>query len=321
MKGDSIVERGRRVLQLESEALAAIQRRLGDEFARAVELVAASKGRVIVCGVGKSGLVGRKIAATLTSTGTPATFLHPVDSVHGDLGIVGNNDVAILISKSGESDELLALLSHLKGFGVRSVALTGDIRSALAKHCDVVLDASVTEEACPHDLAPTTSTTAALALGDALAVALLQEKGFRREDFARLHPGGALGRALVTKVEEIMVREELPILRDGDTMREAIVMIAERRGIAIVVDARMRVDGVLTAGDLSRLVEHSEDLWSIPVRGVMTRSPKLASTGELASAVLYRMEQHGIMAMPVVNEGAELVGVVHLHDLMRARVG
>ena len=321
MKGDSIVERGRRVLQLESEALAAIQRRLGDEFARAVELVAASKGRVIVCGVGKSGLVGRKIAATLTSTGTPATFLHPVDSVHGDLGIVGNNDVAILISKSGESDELLALLSHLKGFGVRSVALTGDIRSALAKHCDVVLDASVTEEACPHDLAPTTSTTAALALGDALAVALLQEKGFRREDFARLHPGGALGRALVTKVEEIMLREELPILRDGDTMREAIVMIAERRGIAIVVDARMRVDGVLTAGDLSRLVEHSEDLWSVPVRSVMTRSPKLARTGELASAVLYRMEQHGIMAMPVVNEGAELVGVVHLHDLMRARVG
>jgi len=240
---------------------------------------------------------------------------------HGDLGIVGNNDVAILISKSGESDELLALLSHLKGFGVRSVALTGDIRSALAKHCDVVLDASVTEEACPHDLAPTTSTTAALALGDALAVALLQEKGFRREDFARLHPGGALGRALVTKVEEIMLREELPILRDGDTMREAIVMIAERRGIAIVVDARMRVDGVLTAGDLSRLVEHSEELWSVPVRGVMTRGPKLARTGELASAVLYRMEQHGIMAMPVVNEGAELVGVVHLHDLMRARVG
>jgi len=184
-----------------------------------------------------------------------------------------------------------------------------------------VLDASVSEEACPHDLAPTTSTTVALGLGDALAVALLQEKGFRREDFARLHPGGALGRALVTKVEEIMLREQLPILRDGDTMREAIVMIAERRGIAIVVDARTHVDGVLTAGDLSRLVEHSEDLWSVPVRGVMTRSPKFARTGELASAVLYRMEQHGIMAMPVVNEGEQLVGVVHLHDLMRARVG
>ena len=321
MKNDSIVERGRRVLQLESEALAAIARRLSDDFGRAVQLLEASEGRVIVCGVGKSGLVGRKIAATLTSTGTPATFLHPVDSVHGDLGIVGKNDVAILISKSGESDELLALLSHLKGFGVRTIALTGDIRSSLASHCDVVLDASVSEEACPHDLAPTTSTTAALALGDALAVALLQEKGFRREDFARLHPAGALGRALVTKVDEIMLRDQLPILRDGDTMREAIVMIAERRGIAIVVDARTHVDGVVTAGDLSRLVEHSEDFLSAPVRGVMTRNAKIARTGELGSAVLYRMEQHGIMAMPVVNEGGELVGVVHLHDLMRARVG
>jgi arabinose-5-phosphate isomerase len=319
MKEDSIVERGRRVLRLESEALAALQSRLGAEFARAVQLIASSKGRVIVCGVGKSGLVGRKIAATLTSTGTPATFLHPVDSVHGDLGIVGNQDVAILISKSGESAELFALLGYLKRFGVRTIAITGNVHSALASNCDVVLDATVGEEACPHDLAPTTSTTAALALGDALAVVLLQEKGFQREDFARLHPGGTLG--LVIKVEEIMLREQLPILRDGDTMREAIVMIAERRGIAIVVDARTHVDGVLTAGDLSRLVEHSDDLWSVPVRGVMTRSPKLARTGELASAVLYRMEHHGIMAMPVVNEGDQLVGVVHLHDLMRARVG
>lgn len=321
MTRGTIVERGRRVLRLESQALAVLESRLGDEFGHAVELVKSSNGRVIVCGVGKSGLIGRKIAATLTSTGTPATFLHPVDSVHGDLGIVGEHDVAILISKSGESDELLALLSHLKGFGVRTIAMTGDIHSALARHSDVVLDASVQEEACPHDLAPTTSTTAALALGDALAVALLQEKGFRREDFARLHPGGALGRALVTRVEEVMLRDQLPLLRDGDTMREAIVMIAERRGIAVVVDAHTHVEGVLTAGDLSRLIERSDDLWSIPVRGVMTRDPKLAHTGELASAVVYRMEQIGIMAMPVVNEREELVGVVHLHDLMRARVG
>jgi arabinose-5-phosphate isomerase len=321
MNKDAIVERGRRVLQLESAAITAIESRLGEEFARAVELVKSSKGRVIVCGVGKSGLVGRKIAATLTSTGTPATFLHPVDSVHGDLGIVGEDDIAILISKSGESDELLALVAHLKGFGVRIIALTGNVRSALARHADIVLDGSVDEEACPHDLAPTTSTTAALALGDALAVALLQEKGFRREDFARLHPGGALGRALVTRVDEIMLREQLPILRDGDTMREAIVMIAERRGIAVIVDAHMRVEGVLTAGDLSRLIERSDDIWSVPVRGVMTRDPKLARAGELASAVVYRMEQIGIMVMPVVNEDEELVGVVHLHDLMRARVG
>jgi arabinose-5-phosphate isomerase len=321
MTRGSIVERGRRVLRLESQALAALESRLGDEFGHAVELVKASRGRVIVCGVGKSGLIGRKIAATLTSTGTPATFLHPVDSVHGDLGIVGEHDVAILISKSGESDELLALLSHLKGFGVRTIAITGDIHSALARHSEVVLDASVQEEACPHDLAPTTSTTSALALGDALAVALLEEKGFRREDFARLHPGGALGRTLVVRVEEIMLRDQLPVLRDGDTMREAIVMIAERRGIAVVVDAHTHVEGVLTAGDVSRLIERSDDLWSIPVRGVMTRDPKLANTGELASAVVYRMEQIGIMAMPVVNEHEELVGVVHLHDLMRARVG
>jgi arabinose-5-phosphate isomerase len=320
MKDDDIVERGRRVLRLEQQALAAVEARLGQSFAHAVELVAASPGRVIVCGVGKSGLIGRKIAATLTSTGTPASFLHPVDSVHGDLGIVGKDDVAILISKSGESDELLGLLQHLKGFGVRSIAITGDMRSALARHADVALDAGVSEEACPHDLAPTTSTTAALAVGDALAVALLQEKGFRREDFARIHPGGALGRALVTKVEDVMLRDQLPILRDGDTMREAIVMIAERRGIAIVVNARTHVDGVLTAGDLSRLVERSEDFWTAPVRGVMTRQPKMARLGELASAVVYRMEQHGIMAMPVVNENDELVGVVHLHDLMRARV-
>lgn len=321
MKHDEIVGRGRRVLRLEKEALAALEGKLGDEFARAVELMHTCKGRLIVCGVGKSGLIGRKIAATLTSTGSPASFLHPVDSVHGDLGIVGKNDVAILISKSGESDELLALLAHLKGFGVRIIAITGDVRSALARHCDVVLDASVREEACPHDLAPTTSTTAALALGDALAVALLEEKGFRKEDFARIHPGGALGRRdLVTTVDQIMLRDQLPILRDGDTMREAVVMIARRRGIAVVVDARMRVDGVLTAGDLSRLVDQAGDFLSAAVRGVMTRSPKLARAGELASAVVYRMEQHGIMVMPVVNENEELVGVVHLHDLMRARV-
>lgn len=307
-------------MRLEREALGAIEERLGDEFARAVRLIAESPGRVIVAGVGKSGLIGRKIAATLTSTGTPASFLHPVDSVHGDLGIVDRDDVAILISKSGESDELLELVAHLKGFGVRTIAITGDPRSALGRHCDVSLDAGVREEACPHDLAPTTSTTAALVMGDALAVALLQEKGFQREDFARIHPGGALGRKLVMRVEEIMLREKLPVLGDSDTMREAIVMIAERRGIAIVVDEQKHVEGVLTAGDLSRLLERTDDLMRTPVRGVMTKNPKVAREGELASAVAYRLEQHGIMAMPVVDADNALTGVVHLHDLLRARV-
>lgn len=320
MNEAEIIERGRRVVRMEREALAASEQVVGAEFARAVCLIAESHGRVIVTGVGKSGLVGRKIAATLTSTGTPATFLHPVDSVHGDLGIVGADDVAILISKSGESDELLALLAHLKGFGVRSIAITGNPDSALGRNCDVALNAGVREEACPHDLAPTTSTTVALVLGDALAVALLQQKGFQREDFARIHPGGALGRKLVLNVEEIMLRQDLPVLAEQDTMREAIVMIAERRGIAIVLDGDRRVEGVLTAGDLSRLIERGGDIFPIPVRTVMTKQPKIAHIGELASAVAYRMEKHGLMAFPVVDAAGRLTGVVHLHDLMRARV-
>jgi arabinose-5-phosphate isomerase len=320
MNGDRILELGRRVVRLEREALQAVEERLGDSFATAVELIHSAKGRVIVSGSGKSGLIGRKIAATLTSTGTPASFLHPSDSLHGDLGIVGKDDVAILLSKSGESDEVLELLAHLKGFGVRSIAITGGLRSSLARDCDVALDAAVREEACPHDLAPTTSTTAALALGDALAVTLLQVKGFQREDFARLHPGGALGRQLVVRVDEVMLRDDLPVLRAGAGIREAIVMIAKRRGIAVMLDQQGKVVGILTAGDLSRLIEHSDNVFSIDLMTVLTRGPKVAQAGELASAVAYRMEQHGIMVMPVVDGSNALVGVVHLHDLMRARV-
>ena len=315
-----IAERGRRVVRMEQEALAEIERRIGDDFVRAVELIARSRGRVIVTGVGKSGLIGRKIAATLTSTGTPATFLHPVESVHGDLGIVGSDDVAILISKSGESDELLALVQHLERFGVQTISITGDRNSALAKACDVSLDAWVREEACPHDLAPTTSTTAALAIGDALAVALLEEKGFRREDFARLHPGGSLGRKLVTTVSEIMETDRLPLIKPDETMRTAVVLLAERRGIAIVVDERSCVLGVVTGGDLARLMERNVDVFPLRVGEVMTKTPKVAKDDELASGVVYRMETHGIMAMPVVDAKGQVVGVVHLHDLMRARL-
>jgi arabinose-5-phosphate isomerase len=317
---EQIVERGRRVVRLEREALATVEERLGDSFARAVTMIAESAGRVIVAGVGKSGLIGRKIAATLTSTGTPALFLHPVESAHGDLGIVGSQDVAILLSKSGESDELLVLLEHLQGLGVRTIAITGDGGSGLARLCDVSLDAWVREEACPHDLAPTTSTTAALALGDALAVALLEHKGFRREDFARLHPGGALGRRLVTRVDEVMLTDPLPVLPPGSRLRQAVVVLAEQRGIVLVADAERHLHGVLTAGDLTRLMEHEPDVLAQPVERIMTRSPRSARIGELASAVAYRMETHGIMAMPVLDESGRLAGVVHLHDLLRARV-
>lgn len=318
--GSRIVERGRRVLGLERDALAATFEKLDGDFARAVELMRDCSGRVIASGVGKSGLIARKIAATLTSTGTPASFLHPSDSVHGDLGIVGPDDVAILISKSGESDELFALVEHLKRLGVRIIAITGDRGSGLARHADVALDASVREEACPHDLAPTTSTTVALALGDALAVALLEEKGFRREDFARLHPGGSIGRKLLTLVAELMERDQLPVLHQGDTMRQAIVLLAERRGIAIMLDGDSRVHGVMTAGDLTRTMEREADILAVPVERVLNAKPKVARHNELASAVVFRMEQHGIMSMPVVDEHERLVGVVHLHDLMRARL-
>lgn len=312
-----IIARGRRVLELEAAALLHAHTTLGDAFARAVQLLAECRGRVIVAGVGKSGLVGRKMAATFTSTGTPAMFLHPVESVHGDLGIVGADDVVILISKSGESEELLGLIEALARMGVHMIAMTSEPTSRLARAAEVTLDLGVREEACPHDLAPTTSTTVTLALGDALAVALLQEKGFRKEDFARLHPGGALGRRLLTRVRDVMEVDNLPLLPRGATMREAVVLLAARRGIAIVVE-QSRVIGVVTAGDLTRLLERQQELLTVPVDSVMSTSPRLAHDHELGSAVVHRMETQGIMAMPVVDATECVVGVVHLHDLLRA---
>jgi arabinose-5-phosphate isomerase len=320
MTDERAVTTGRRVLRVEAEALAELERRIGEDFARAVELVSRCSGRVIVSGVGKSGYVGRKIAATFTSTGTAATYLHPVEGLHGDLGLVGKDDVAVLLSKSGESTEMLALLEHLRRFGVCTIAVTGSARSTLARECDVLLDVSVREEACPHDLAPTTSTTAALAMGDALAVAVLERKGFRREDFARLHPGGSLGRRLLTRVREVMETQRLPVLAPDTTMREVVVWLAERRGIVVAVTPDQHVAGVFTAGDLTRLLERTSDVFGIPLESVMTRAPKVAAAEELASAVVYRMEQNGIMAMPVIDDSGRVSGVVHLHDLMRAGV-
>lgn len=317
---EEILERGRRVLRMEADAVTGAERRLDGNFARAVRMLAGCEGRVIVSGVGKSGLIGRKIAATLTSTGTPASFLHPSESAHGDLGIVGSSDVGILISRSGESDELVTLVDNLKRFGVPTIAITGGRTSALARHADIALDATVEKEACPHDLAPTTSTTAALALGDALAIALLEEKGFAPEDFARLHPGGSLGRRLLTRVSDVMVTSPLPVVPSTATLRQVVVVIAEQRGIAIVSDDLKRVGGVYTAGDLTRLMEHEENVFPVVIGTVMNTNPKVAQADELGSAVVFRMEQDGIMSMPVLDEKQRLVGVVHLHDLMRAGV-
>ncbi len=313
-----LVERGRRVLALEAEAIRRVADRLSPAFGAAVRLLAAAKGRLIVSGVGKSGLIARKIAATLTSTGSPATFLHPVDSLHGDLGLVSRNDAAVLLSKSGASDELFGLVGQLKRLAVPIVAITGDPDSMLARQADVVLDASVTEEACPETLAPTASTTAALALGDALAVTLLEVKGFRREDFAALHPAGTLGKNLLLRVADVMLARDLPTLGPDRPMRECVVLLAEKRGTVAVVDAAGGLVGVVTAGDLTRLMERTDRFLDIPVGEVMTRTPKTTTPAELAGAAVQVMERYGIMALPVLDGGRKVVGMVHLHDLMKA---
>jgi arabinose-5-phosphate isomerase len=311
-----LTELGRRVLSLEAAAVSAAAERLDERFGRAVELLRSTTGRVILSGVGKSGLIARKLAATLTSTGTAATYLHPVDSLHGDLGIVGRGDAAILLSKSGESDELFGLAASLQRLSVPIIAITGNLDSTLARIAAVALDASVDEEACPFDLAPTTSTTVALALGDALAIALLDVKGFRREDFGALHPAGQIGRRLTLRVREVMLSSIRP-LPPAATMREVVMTLAHERGIAMIVEAG-RLLGVLTPGDLTRLAEREPDFLGLPAASVMTRTPRTAAPDDLAAAAAGTMERAGVMALPVVGSDGTVVGVVHLHDLMRA---
>lgn len=315
---DALIAEGRRVLSLEADAVAALGPRLGADFARACTLVAEAGGRIVTCGIGKSGHIARKLAGTLTSTGTPAIFLHPVEALHGDLGIVGRDDVGIVVSKSGDSEELSGLINYLSRLGVPIIALVGAARSQLAEHAEVTLDCSVAEEACPMDLAPTSSSTAALAMSDAIAVTVFQLKGFRPEHFAVLHPGGALGRKLSVYVRDVMVAEDFPSLSESASVREVIGPLAEQRGTVPIVDSTGRLAGVVTAGDLTRLMEREPDFLRRGVADIMTREPKTASANELGSAAASRMEAHGVMALPVVRENGTLEGVVHLHDLMRA---
>jgi arabinose-5-phosphate isomerase len=315
---DQILETARRVLRMEAAAVTALEPRLNGAFVQAAKAILQASGRVIVSGVGKSGIIARKIAATLTSTGTPAIFLHPIDALHGDLGIVGQADVGLLLSKSGESPELLDLLECLSRFGVTVIALTGSPDSTLGRSAKIVLDCAVDEEACPHDLAPTSSTTAALALGDALAVSLLQHRGFREDDFARLHPGGHLGRRLL-RVRDVMITDGIPLLRPGARMRECVRLLAEKRGtVGIVGDDRVLL-GVVTSGDLTRLMEREEDFLAIPVGSVMTPDPRVTEPDQLAATAAGLMERHGVMALPVLDPARRVLGIVHLHDLMRAR--
>jgi arabinose-5-phosphate isomerase len=319
MSDQELLERARAVVRAEARAVAELENRIGDAFLEAIRLIHDAEGRVIVSGLGKSGIMGRKIAATLTSTGTPATYLHPVEGLHGDLGIVGRDDVAILISKSGETGELAGLVEYFSRYGVSMIAMTGRPDSSLGRVARVVLDCSVAEEACPMDLAPTTSTTVTAAMGDALAVALLLKKGFGPGDFARFHPGGSLGRRLSLRVADVMIGgDEAPRIGPDGPMRRCVVLLAEKRGTVPVVDTEGRVMGVVTAGDLTRLMEREGEVLDLPVHGVMNRSPKTAAPEELAAAAVHTMETYGIMALPVVDPERRLLGIVHLHDLMRA---
>lgn len=302
---------------LEAESVTAAAARLDERFERAVELLAAG-GRVIVSGIGKSGVIAQKIAATLTSTGTAATYLHPIESLHGDLGLVDADSVAIILSKSGETEELVGLLAELARRAVPLIAIVGAVDSTLGRAATVALDGAVDEEACPHDLAPTTSTTVALALGDALAVALLERKGFRREDFAALHPGGRLGRRLLVRVRDVMVPAEWQ-LPSSAPMRRVVVALAKGRGLALIVEDG-GLAGVISAGDLTRVAERSADFLELPASDVMTRGPRTAHADELAASVVGLMERHGIVAAPVLDAEQRVVGVVHLHDLLRAGV-
>jgi arabinose-5-phosphate isomerase len=307
---------------IEARALQGLKARLGDSFARAVQAVLEGRGRVVVMGMGKSGHVGRKIAATLASTGTPAFFVHPGEASHGDLGMVTPQDVVLAISNSGESDELNVILPVMKRLDVTLIAMTGRAGSTLAQHADIVLDSGVAEEACPLNLAPTASTTAQMALGDALAVALLDARGFREEDFARSHPGGALGRKLLTHVRDLMrsgdaVPAVAPDTGFTDMMRE---MTRKGMGATAVVDEQRRVLGIFTDGDLRRLIEGGNDLRALTAREVMHPGPKLVREHALAVEAAELMEQHRITSVLVVDATGTLVGALNTNDLMRAKV-
>lgn len=317
------IEMARRVLQIEAEAVAALGQRLDSEFLRAVEMILACHGRVIVCGIGKSGHIGRKIAATLASTGTPAYFVHAAEAVHGDLGMIAREDVMIALSNSGEGDELLTIVPLVKRQGGRLIAITGNPTSSLAQEADIHLDAAVKEEACPLNLAPTASTTAALALGDALAVALLDARGFGPEDFARSHPGGALGRRLLTHVGDVMRPvERVPTVQEDTAIIDALAAISGGGlgMVAVCSAADPRPSGIFTDGDLRRAMERLGDLRNTTVGQVMTHQPRTIARGRLAVEAVQLMEDHKINQLLVVDADGRLCGALNMHDLFRAKV-
>lgn len=318
MTSDEIIQKGKEVIRIEAEAVANLSGSINDQFAKAVNVINESKGRVVLTGMGKSGLIARKIVATLNSTGTAAIYLHPTDALHGDLGMVRKEDVVILISKSGNTEEISNLLPMLKRIGVKMIAMCGNENSKLALECDLFLNISVKEEACPHDLAPTASTTATLAMGDALSVALLQKRNFTVEDFAFLHPGGSLGKRLALQISEIMIKgKRIPKVNEETSLKDVIIEITSKRlGTTCVVNVNDTLVGIVTDGDLRRLLERTLDIKNLKAKDVMTINPKVLKENYLASFALQQMENYKITSLIIINDENKPVGIVHLHDLI-----
>jgi arabinose-5-phosphate isomerase len=312
------IKQAKEVLKIEAEGILGLIERLGDEFVQAVDLIFKSSGRVVVSGIGKSGLVGRKIVATLNSTGTPSIFLHPVEAMHGDLGMVQTHDVVLAISNSGETQELIAIMDSMRQLGGRIVVMTGDLESTLAKAADVVLDVGVQREACPLGLAPTASTTAALAMGDALAVALINRRSFKQTDFRRLHPAGSLGERLSVQVKEVMITgKRVPKVKENATLRQAVkVMNESNLGVLLVVGARQALKGIFTDGDLRRFVADGGAIDDAPIAEVMTPKAITIAPERLAAEALEVMQAREITVLPIVDREYRLLGVIHLHDLL-----
>ncbi|MEY3202470.1 MAG: hypothetical protein RIR70_2020 [Pseudomonadota bacterium] len=319
---DNTLALARRVLDIEARAIAALGERIGQDFLRGVELILECRGRVVVCGIGKSGHIARKIAATLSSTGTPAYFVHAAEAAHGDLGMITRDDVVIALSNSGESGELLAIVPLIKRLGGQLIAMTGNAQSTLARQADVHLDAAVKEEACPLNLAPTASTTAALALGDALAVALLDARGFGKDDFARSHPGGALGRRLLTHVRDVMrPADKVPRVSESASLNEALLQMTRGgMGMTAITTADQRIAGIFTDGDLRRLIERGIDFAHTQVAAVMSAHPHTISADALAVEAAECMERNRITQLLVADDNLRLQGALTTHDLMQAKV-
>ncbi len=323
MKQDEIIKEGKRVVEIEAREVSKLEERIDENFAKAVEILFECKGRVVLTGMGKSGIIAKKIAATMASTGTPAFFLHPAEGVHGDLGMLTRGDVVIAISNSGKTKEILDIIPVVKRLGLKLIALTGNRNSELAKKSDVVLDVSVTQEACPLGLAPTSSTTVALVMGDALAMALLKKKGFKRDDFALVHPAGSLGKRLTLKVEDLMHEdEEIPAVKEDTLMKDVVIEISSKRlGMTVVVDEDFKLKGIITDGDLRRFIEKfGKAMFDAKAKELMTKDPKVIKRDSLAVEALNLMEKYSITSLVVTDENNKVEGVIHLHDILKAGV-